>query len=93
MWQQYTDYWAHLLDGDLGLSFTFFPTPVSEVIGQSLPWTLARLLVPLQRPEAGAGGQAPVGCGWARLTSYTPATSRMARMRAGSRAASGSTTV
>ncbi|KUJ69747.1 peptide ABC transporter permease, partial [Streptomyces albus subsp. albus] len=41
MWQQYTDYWAHLLDGDLGLSFTFFPTPVSEVIGQSLPWTLA----------------------------------------------------
>lgn len=41
LWQQYTDYWAHLLDGDLGLSFTFFPTPVSEVIVQSLPWTLA----------------------------------------------------
>ncbi|MER7035368.1 ABC transporter permease, partial [Streptomyces albidoflavus] len=33
--------WSHLLDGDLGLSFTFFPTPVGEVISQALPWTLA----------------------------------------------------
>ena len=41
LWQQYTDYWSQLLQGDLGLSFTFFPTPVSEVISQSLPWTLA----------------------------------------------------
>ncbi|MDK1472035.1 ABC transporter permease [Streptomyces sp. 549] len=41
LWQQYTDYWSHLLRGDLGLSFTFFPTPVGEVISQSLPWTLA----------------------------------------------------
>ncbi|WP_405811764.1 ABC transporter permease [Streptomyces sp. NBC_01520] len=40
-WEQYTDYWSHLLDGDLGLSFTFFPTPVGEVIAQALPWTLA----------------------------------------------------
>jgi ABC-type dipeptide/oligopeptide/nickel transport systems, permease components len=39
--QQYLEYWGQLLHGDLGLSFTFFPTPVSEVIGQSLPWTLA----------------------------------------------------
>ncbi|AWL40766.1 MULTISPECIES: ABC transporter permease [Streptomyces] len=41
LWAQYTDYWSHLLDGDLGLSFTFFPTPVGEVISQALPWTLA----------------------------------------------------
>ncbi|MFS0693378.1 ABC transporter permease [Streptomyces nitrosporeus] len=41
LWEQYTGYWSHLLDGDLGLSFTFFPTPVGEVISQSLPWTLA----------------------------------------------------
>lgn len=40
LWQQYTDYWGQLFEGDLGLSFTFFPTPVSEVISQSLPWTL-----------------------------------------------------
>lgn len=38
---QYFAYCAQILRGDLGLSFTFFPTPVSEVIGDSLPWTLA----------------------------------------------------
>ena len=41
LWQQYIDYWGQLLHGDLGLSFTFFPSPVSEVISSSLPWTLA----------------------------------------------------
>ncbi|MEE1927113.1 ABC transporter permease [Streptomyces sp. TRM 70351] len=41
LWEQYTDYWSHLLRGDLGMSFTFFPTPVGDVIAQSLPWTLA----------------------------------------------------
>ncbi|AXI76847.1 ABC transporter permease [Peterkaempfera bronchialis] len=41
IWQQYIEYWSNLLHGDLGLSFTFFPTPVSEVISQQLPWTLA----------------------------------------------------
>ena len=41
VWEQYVDYWGQLFHGDLGLSFTFFPTPVSEVIGQSLPWTIA----------------------------------------------------
>jgi peptide/nickel transport system permease protein len=40
-WHQYLDYWNQLLHGDLGLSFTFFPAPVSEVIGDSLPWTVA----------------------------------------------------
>ncbi len=46
-------------------------------------------------PDAGCPGrcQAPEGCGWARLTSYTPATLRMARIRAGSWAASGRCTV
>ncbi|MDB1089275.1 ABC transporter permease [Streptomyces sp. ACA25] len=41
LWQQYLDYWGNLLRGDLGTSFTFFPTGVSEIIAQSLPWTLA----------------------------------------------------
>ncbi|MEV6106744.1 ABC transporter permease [Streptomyces sp. NPDC051940] len=41
LWSQYVDYWGNLFSGDLGLSFTFFPTDVSEVIGQALPWTLA----------------------------------------------------
>lgn len=41
LWDQYLNYWAQLFRGDLGLSFTFFPTPVATVVGQSLPWTLA----------------------------------------------------
>ncbi|MEU4424657.1 ABC transporter permease [Actinoplanes sp. NPDC024001] len=40
MWEEYVSYWKQLLSGDLGLSFTFFPTPVSEIISNSLPWTL-----------------------------------------------------
>ncbi|MFC4942195.1 ABC transporter permease [Pseudonocardia sp. GCM10023141] len=40
IWQQYVEYWGRLFTGDLGLSFTFFPTPVSEVIAQALPWTV-----------------------------------------------------
>lgn len=41
LWDQYVDYWWQLLHGDLGLSFTAFPAPVSEVIGDALPWTVA----------------------------------------------------
>jgi peptide/nickel transport system permease protein len=37
---QYFKYWGQLFRGDLGTSFTFFPTQVGEVIGQALPWTL-----------------------------------------------------
>ena len=40
LWQQYTQYWGQLAHGNLGISFTNFPTPVSTVIGQNLPWTL-----------------------------------------------------
>ena len=38
--QEYIDYLGGLLTGDLGVSVTYFPTPVTEVVGQSLPWTL-----------------------------------------------------
>ncbi|MGK5678025.1 ABC transporter permease [Actinoplanes sp. URMC 104] len=40
LWAAYLDYWKQIFNGDLGLSFTFFPAPVSQVIGQALPWTL-----------------------------------------------------
>jgi ABC-type dipeptide/oligopeptide/nickel transport systems, permease components len=40
LWQQYIQYLVNLFHGDLGTSFTYFPTPVSKVIGQELPWTL-----------------------------------------------------
>jgi len=41
LWSQYVDYWSNLLHGNLGLSFTYFPTPVFQVIAGALPWTLA----------------------------------------------------
>jgi peptide/nickel transport system permease protein len=40
VFEQYVHYWQQLAHGDLGLSFTYFPTPVSDVISQSLPWTV-----------------------------------------------------
>ena len=41
LWHQYLDYWGQLAHGNLGLSFKFFPTPVSQVLGDALPWTIA----------------------------------------------------
>ncbi|WP_350348443.1 ABC transporter permease [Agromyces sp. G08B096] len=40
LWQQYLDYWGLLFRGELGISFTYFPTPVAQVIAQALPWTI-----------------------------------------------------
>jgi peptide/nickel transport system permease protein len=37
---QYVQYLGQLLHGNLGLSIAFFPTPVIQIIGQALPWTL-----------------------------------------------------
>ncbi|MBM7502288.1 peptide/nickel transport system permease protein [Brachybacterium muris] len=37
---EYFQYIGGLLRGDLGVSVTYFPTPVTTIIGQSLPWTL-----------------------------------------------------
>ena len=41
MWSQYVQYLGNLLHGNLGTSFTYFPTPVATVLGQEVPWTLA----------------------------------------------------
>ncbi len=43
--EQYFAFWSRLFRGDLGPSLGNFPTPVSEMIGQALPYTL-RLLIP-----------------------------------------------
>lgn len=39
LWEQYIDYWQRIFTWDLGISFTTF-TPVTELIGSALPWTL-----------------------------------------------------
>jgi peptide/nickel transport system permease protein len=38
--RQYLDYLSGLATGDLGMSVTFFPASVSDIIGQTLPWTI-----------------------------------------------------
>jgi peptide/nickel transport system permease protein len=45
IWQQYLNFWGALLHGDLGISVFLFPTPVTTVIANAIPYTLA-LLVP-----------------------------------------------
>ena len=37
---QYGAYWSDLVHGNLGVSFTYFPTPVLKVVSSALPWTL-----------------------------------------------------
>ncbi len=41
--QQYGALWRRLATGDFGRSFTYFPTPVIQLIRTSLPWTLGLL--------------------------------------------------
>ena len=40
MVSQYWDYLVNLSHGDLGISLTYYPVPVSDVIASALPWTL-----------------------------------------------------
>jgi peptide/nickel transport system permease protein len=40
LWTQYINYFDQLAHGNLGLSITYFPTPVSTIIGQELFWSL-----------------------------------------------------
>lgn len=37
---KYGQYWAQIAHGNLGVSLTYFPTPVLTVIRESLPWTV-----------------------------------------------------
>ncbi|UOE43045.1 ABC transporter permease [Agromyces larvae] len=38
---QYVQYLGNVFRGELGVSVAYFPTPVTTVIGDSLPWTVA----------------------------------------------------
>ena len=42
--EQYGSFWVRLAQGDLGVSFFQFPTPVTELIATALPWTAGLLL-------------------------------------------------
>ena len=45
MFDQYLAFWQRLFQGDFGVSFFQFPTPVMRLIRTALPWTLGLLLV------------------------------------------------
>jgi len=40
LWGQYVTYWGHLLHGNLGLSTSYYPATVADVIRGAVPWTL-----------------------------------------------------
>lgn len=42
--QQYLAFWGRLFRGDMGPSLSTFPTPVTALIAQAMPWTLGLLL-------------------------------------------------
>ena len=42
--EQYVSFWRRLFTGDFGPSFFMYPTPVIQLIGQSLPWTVGLLV-------------------------------------------------
>jgi peptide/nickel transport system permease protein len=44
LWQQYLNFWAALLAGDLGVSIWLFPKTVAATIMDAIPYTLALLL-------------------------------------------------
>jgi peptide/nickel transport system permease protein len=41
LWEQFVLYLQNLAHGDFGVSFTLYPTPVRDLIGDALPWTIA----------------------------------------------------
>ena len=44
LWQQYINFWIALFHGDLGTSVYLFPTPVTEVILNAVPYDIMLLL-------------------------------------------------
>lgn len=42
---QYARYLGNIIRLDFGYSLAFFPTPVNEIIGRALPWTIGLLLI------------------------------------------------
>jgi peptide/nickel transport system permease protein len=40
LWQQYFEYLGNIARGDFGVSYSQYPTHVSEIIATTLPWTL-----------------------------------------------------
>ena len=44
-WTQYLNYWHSVFTGDFGISYAYYPSKVSTVLGQSMFWTLILITV------------------------------------------------
>lgn len=80
IWKQYLDYLGNLFHGQLGLSVSYYPTPVATVISQTLPWTVILVgVATIVSVLAGIG--LGMLAGWRRgtwLDSLIPATTFLA---------------
>lgn len=45
LWEQYWGYLRELVHGNFGLSYTYYPFPVTQVIGQAIWWTVVLVVV------------------------------------------------
>ena len=66
-WSQYATYLRHTLSGDLGVSVAYFPSPVSSVIANGLPWTVGLAGVALLI-SAAVGSLLGIASAWWRHT-------------------------
>jgi peptide/nickel transport system permease protein len=67
LWDQYWQYWGQILSGNFGMSFSYFPTTVTEVLRSSLPWTVGLVGVATVISVVG-GSLVGVFLGWRRGT-------------------------
>jgi len=65
LWEQFLAYTWRTLHGDLGISFSYYPRPVMELIMTRLPWTIA-LLIPSTLLASGLGILVGVISAWKR---------------------------
>ncbi|WP_309065690.1 ABC transporter permease [Microbacterium sp.] len=76
LWSQYLTYLTNLLHGDLGISVSYYPASVTEVIGTSMPWTIVLVGISTML-AAGLGVLLGAIVGWkpgSWLDSLVPAT-------------------
>ncbi|MBE3575273.1 MAG: ABC transporter permease [Firmicutes bacterium] len=67
LWAQYVDYFRRILTGDFGVSVSYFPATVSQVLGQAIPWTVGLVGVTTVIAFA-VGTLLGIGSAWKRNT-------------------------
>jgi peptide/nickel transport system permease protein len=72
LWSDYLTYWNNVFHANFGTSFSYYPTPVSTIIAQALPWTV--VLVGVSTVLAWClGTLAGIAAGWKRGSGWDAA--------------------